>query len=109
MKKLNEALRLIRVFHDMNAKDLAAKLDISVAQLSKIEKSKATPQMSLIEKYAKVFDTTPAALLLFSEDLDKEKNRGRFKIAVRNSMLKLLKALEGLTDIETRSKNSARK
>lgn len=95
---LNEALRLIRVFHDMTAKELAEKLEISVAQLSKIETCKTTPQLSILEKYAEIFQTTTASLLLFADNLDKEKNRGKFKIAIRNKMFSLLKALEGLTD-----------
>ena len=33
--------------------------------------------------------------LFFSENLDSEKNRGPFKIGMRNVMLKLLEILEG--------------
>ena len=109
MNMLNEALRLIRVFHDMNAKDLALELDISVAQLSKIETGKASPQIALIEKYARIFQTTPASLMLFAENLDKDKGRGKFKVAIRNTMFKLLKTLEGLADDETGSNASNKK
>lgn len=90
---LNETLRLLRILHDMTATELAKELEVSVAQLSKIEQGKATPQMALIEKYAKIFQTTPAALLLFAQDLDKDKKRGNVKIAIRNTMFKLLKVL----------------
>jgi len=109
MLMLNEALRLIRVFHDKSAKNLASELEISVAQLSKIEKGKADPQIALIEKYAQVFQTTPASLLLFAENLDEEKKRGRFKIAIRNRIFNLLKALEGLADDEINEKNTPNK
>lgn len=95
---LNESLRLIRVFHDMTAKDLAQKLGISVAQLSKIETGKTTPQLNLLEKYAEIFQTTTSSLLLFADNLDAEKGRGGFKITIRNKMFSLLKALEGMTD-----------
>lgn len=95
---LNEALRLIRVFHDMTAKELAEKLGISVAQLSKIETGKTTPQLNILEKYADIFQTTTPSLLLFADNLDKEKGRGKFKITIRNKMFSLLKVLEGLAD-----------
>ena len=62
---LNEALRLIRVFNDLKAKDLAEKLGISPSYLSEIEKGKKEPSISLIVSYAKVFKTTPSSLLFF--------------------------------------------
>ena len=95
---LNEALRLIRIFHDMTAKELALKLGISVAQLSKIETGKTTPQIHTLNKYAEIFQTTTSSLLLFADDLDNLKGRGKFKIAIRNKMFSLLKSLESLTD-----------
>lgn len=102
---LNETLRLLRVLHDMTATELAKELGISVAQLSKIEQGKATPQMALIEKYAKLFQTTPAALMLFAQDLDEKKNRSKFKLTIRNIMFKLLKMLGGL-ETETDDKKN---
>jgi transcriptional regulator with XRE-family HTH domain len=99
----------MRILHDMTAKELAKKFEISVGQLSKIEQGKATPQMALIEKYAKEFQTTPASLMLFAEDLDKEKKRGKLKISIRNTMFKLLKALGGVADVETSAKNPSKK
>lgn len=95
---LNEALRLIRVFHDMSAKELAEKLDVSEAMLSKIEKNKAKPSIELLRKYAKVFNTTESALLMFADELDEKKQRAPFKIAIRNKLFSLLKALEGLSN-----------
>ena len=94
---LNEALRLIRVFHDMNAKTLSEKLGISEAMLSKIEKNKAKPSINLLRKYAEVFNTTESALLMFADNLDKKHQRSPFKVAVRNKLFALLQALEGLS------------
>ncbi len=102
---LNEALRLIRIFHDMSAKELAQKLDISVAQLSKIESGKIMPQMHLLEKYATVFQTTTASLLLFSDNLDNVKGRSPFKISIRNKMFNLLKFFEGLSEEDVSKRN----
>lgn len=81
--------------HDKKSSDLAKELGISPAYLSKIESEKAQPTLEMLTKYAEIFQTTTSALLLFSENLDKEKNRGPFKIGIRNVMLKLLEALEG--------------
>lgn len=97
MPQLNEALRLLRVFHDIKIKDLAEQLEVSSGFISDLEKGKKNPSLELIEKYAVIFQTSSSALLFFAEELDNEKGRGRFKIAIRNKMLKLLQALEDKT------------
>lgn len=92
---LGNTLRLLRVLHDKKSSVLADELGISSAYLSKIETEKAQPTLEILNKYAEIFQTTTSALLLFSESLDKEKNRGPFKIGMRNIMLKVLEILEG--------------
>ena len=92
---LGNTLRLLRVLHDKKSSDLANELGISSAYLSKIETEKAQPTLEILNKYAEIFQTTTSALLYFSENLDSEKNRGPFKIGMRNVMLKLLEILEG--------------
>lgn len=94
MSKLNEALRLVRVFHDKKIKDLANELAVSSGYITDVEKGNKKPSLELIGKYAKIFHTTPSALLFFAEELDEEKNRGFCKVAIRDSMLKFLKAVE---------------
>jgi len=64
---LNEALRLIRVFHDMKSVELAKKLNISNSYLSEIEKGKKQPPFDLINKYGAIFNIKPSAILSFYE------------------------------------------
>ncbi len=105
---LGEALRLIRVFHDKKSTTLAQELGISTAYLSKIEKGKAEASIELIKKYAQIFQTSPSALLFFSEKLDNKFKRSPFKIAVRNKMLYLLEAIESLSyDGEEKNPNKS--
>ena len=52
---LNEALRLIRVFHDISQKDLAARLGIGAPYLSEIEAGKKEPTLQLLRRYADGF------------------------------------------------------
>lgn len=47
---LNEALRLIRIFHDTSQKDMAARLQISPPYLSEIEAGKKEPTLQLLRK-----------------------------------------------------------
>ena len=94
---LNECLRLFRVFHDRKLVELAKDLEISPGYLSEIESGKKPPSMELIKKYAKIFKTTPSAILFFSEELDKDKKRSRLKVSIRNKLIKFLQVIENET------------
>lgn len=94
METLNEALRLVRVFHDKKIKDLAKELDVSASYITDIEKGNKKPSLELINKYAEVFSTTTSALLFFSEELAENNKNGKCKVLIRDCMLKFLKALE---------------
>ena len=90
---LSEALRLIRVFHDMKSNELAEQLGISPAYLSEIEKGKKKPSLQLINKYAEVFHTSTSVILFFAEDLERNSaNHGRNNI--RKNLVKFMQALE---------------
>ena len=49
---IGEALRLIRVFHDVKLNELAEQLDVSKGYISEIESQKKKPSLDLIEKYS---------------------------------------------------------
>ena len=49
---LAQALRLIRVFHDVKQNELAARLGISKSHLSEIESGRKQPRLELIERYS---------------------------------------------------------
>lgn len=87
---LNEALRLIRVFHDLNQKDLADKLGISNSYLSEIESGKKTPTLEVIEKYSEVFNMPSSSILFFSENLDSGDKSEKTKKSISNKVIKIL-------------------
>ena len=95
---LNEALRLIRVFHDKKSNELAKELNISAAYLSEIENGKKQPSFDLINKYAEVFHTKSSVILFFSEDLERDNANGLSKDSIRKNLLKFMKALERCSD-----------
>jgi transcriptional regulator with XRE-family HTH domain len=101
---IGEALRLIRVYHDIKAIDLAKQLGISSGYLSEIENQKKNPSIELIYKYAEIFNTKPSAILFFDEQLQddilKENNsfysqfKGKLTKAIRFKIVTFLKAIE---------------
>lgn len=68
-----EVLRLLRVFNDIKANELAKQLGISKSYLSEIEHNKKKPTIDLLEKYASILNIKTSTLLLFSEALDDDR------------------------------------
>jgi transcriptional regulator with XRE-family HTH domain len=64
---INEALRLVRVYHSLKQKKLAAALDVSPSYLNEIESGKKQVTMELLNKYAEFFRIPTSSLLYFAE------------------------------------------
>ena len=90
----NEALRLLRVFHDYKSKDLAEKLKISQSYLSEIENGKKVPTLDLLEKYSQLFNLKLSSLIFFSEELEDNTYKDKIKGNMRELMVKFLKMVE---------------
>jgi len=67
MEQLAEALRLLRVFHDISQTELADRLQISKSFLSEIESGKKEPTLQLLSRYATEFEISISSLLFFAE------------------------------------------
>ena len=99
---LAEALRLIRVFHDMKQNELAARLGVSKSYLSEIESGRKAPSVEIIEKYASEFQIPASSILFFSEQLGDlssghdvaDKARG----VIARKVLNFLRIIEARTD-----------
>lgn len=94
---LSEALRLIRVYHDLKQQELAEKLEISKSYLSEIESGKKTPTIELIEKYASQFGIPASSILFFSENLEDPSKASKVKNAIAGKVLQFLQFVEART------------
>lgn len=90
---LGEALRLVRIFHDLKQSELAGRFEISKAHLSQIESGKKTPTLQLIKKYSEEFDLPMSSILFFAENMDSAKSSQEAKEIVAPKVLKLLSYL----------------
>jgi len=101
---LSEALRLLRVFHDMKQKELASKLDISKSYVSEIENGNRTPSFEVIEKYAMLFKIPVSSIIFFSEQIEaKQSNKGsasRARHTIASKIINFLQLLEDRTEID---------
>lgn len=94
---LAEALRLIRVYHDMKQQELADKLGLSKSYVSELEGGKKVPSMEVIQKYADAFGIPPSSILFFSENLENPSRARRAKTAIAGKVLQILQFLEAKT------------
>lgn len=93
----NDALRLVRVFHDMSQTALADRLGISKSYLSEIEKGeKKKVTLELLERYSEVFKIPVSSLIFFAEQVgDNRSEKVRSFVAA-----KVLKMLEWIATKE---------
>ncbi len=99
---LSEALRLLRVYHDLKQKDLATKLGLSNSHISEIEKGLKTPSLDVIEKYASLFKIPVSSIMFFSEQISVSGEPlsidKRAKNAIATKIISLLKTVEMRTE-----------
>lgn len=90
---INEALRLIRVFHDLKQTQAAELLGVSQSYLSELERGSKTPTLDVIQKYSDAFDIPASSILFFSENLEGT-TKGTATKMVAGKILSLMKFLE---------------
>lgn len=87
---LNEALRLVRVYHDLSQTQLSYELGISNSYLSEIESGKKIPSLDLLSKYGERFDIPISSLLFFSEHLDTSKVTETLRVGIAKKVVSLM-------------------
>ena len=64
---LNDALRLVRVYHDLSLGETSTKVGLSKSYVSEIENGRKKVTMEVLEKYAMAFELPMSSLMLFAE------------------------------------------
>jgi len=91
---LNEALRLVRAYHDLSQTQLCSELGVSNSYLSEIESGKKTPSLDLLAKYSHKFNVPVSSLLFFSESLDENKVTDKMRVGVARQIVSIMKWVE---------------
>lgn len=91
---LNEALRLVRAYHDMSQSELSVQLGISNSFLSEIESGKKQPSLDLLTRYSDVFGVPVSSLLFFSENLHKSGITSNLRVGAAKKVVSLLQWVE---------------
>lgn len=97
---ISEALRLIRVFHDLKQVELAEKLGVSKSHISEIEKGTKMPSLDLIERYAQFFHIPVSSIMFFSEELPHAQAGERIRSKIAGKVIDILRFVERKADAE---------
>lgn len=90
---LGDALRCIRVFHDLNQSSAAKELGISRSYLSEIESGSKEPTLQLVQRYAEIFDLPTSSILFFAENLSRPREHAAARQIVAKKVLALMSFL----------------
>lgn len=92
---INEALKLVRVYHNLRQNQLAAALRLSPSYLNEIESGKKQVTIDVLEKYSQFFKIPVSSLLYFAE----QKGRHTGKSGQNPIAAKAIKMLDWIDTI----------
>lgn len=87
---LNEALRLVRVYHDMTKADLAREVGFARSFVTELESGKKKVTLETLQKYSDFFDIPVSSLMLFAERTKDSEFSDRARTFVAGKALKML-------------------
>ena len=97
---IQDALRLIRVFHDLKQVELAEKLGVSKSHISEIEKGNKSPSLDLIQRYATEFKIPVSSIMFFAEELPNAKSGDKIRSKIAGKVIDILRFVERKADAE---------
>jgi transcriptional regulator with XRE-family HTH domain len=105
---LKEALRLVRVFHDLNKSEVASRVGLSKSYISELENGDKKVSLEVLEKYATAFNIPMSSLMLFAEQTAAGKHVDKSQALVADKTVKMLDWIATITadDNETEDARS---
>ncbi len=87
---LNEALRLVRVFHDLNKTQTADRVGLSKSYITELERGDKKVTLDVLQKYADGFNMPLSSLMFFAEQAGDGSSGDRVRAAVAGKVVKML-------------------
>lgn len=104
---LNEALRLIRVYHDMTQKDVAARVGLSKSYVSDLEAGNKKVTLEVLEKYSHAFNIPASSLMLFAERAAKRDFAEDARVYIAGKALKMLDWIAAIVADKARNEKAS--
>lgn len=87
---LNEALRLVRVFHDLNKTQTAERVGLSKSYITELERGDKKVTLEVLQKYADGFNMPLSSLMFFAEQAVDGSTGDKVRSAVAGKVIKML-------------------
>lgn len=100
---LNEALRLVRVYHDMSKADVARELGFSRSFITELEAGQKKVTLETLNRYSDYFEIPVSSLMLFAEKTADSDFSDHARVLVAG---KALKMLDWFSTLSNKSKKS---
>lgn len=95
---MNKALRLVRVYHDLNQGDAAERVGLSKSYISELENGRKKVTLEVLEKYSKAFDIPVSSLMLFGERAGEIRFSEDVRIFVAEKVITMLDWIATISD-----------
>lgn len=100
---LNQALKLVRVYHNQSLTQLAEGIGLSKSYISEIEGGKKKVSMDVLEKYSSHFRIPTSSLMFFAESTASNKGED-VRMFVADKVIKMLDWMVTIGDTQADSK-----
>jgi transcriptional regulator with XRE-family HTH domain len=87
---LNEALRLVRVFHDLNKTQVAERVGLSKSYITELERGDKKVTLEVLQKYSEGFNIPVSSLMFFAEQAEEASASEKVRTAVAGKVVKML-------------------
>ncbi len=87
---LNEALRLVRVFHDLNKTQVAERVGLSKSYVTELERGDKKVTLEVLQKYAVAFNIPVSSLMFFAEQAGDGSTSEKIRTTVAGKVVKML-------------------
>ncbi len=97
---INDALRLIRVYHNQTQTQISTGLGLSKSYVSEIESGRKKVTLETLEKYSRYFDIPASSLMLFAENIEDPTLVKNIKQSVAGKVVKMLDWIATISDAD---------
>jgi len=95
---LSRALKLMRVFHEVDQGTFAERLGISRSYLSELESGDKQPTLEVLNRYAAVLRVPTSSILLLAENITDGTPTERIRFKAANKILRIMEWLAARND-----------
>ncbi|MEI7837258.1 MAG: helix-turn-helix transcriptional regulator [Planctomycetota bacterium] len=95
---LNEALRLVRLFHNQSQTQVAEGIGFSKSYISEIEAGKKKVSLDVLDRYSQHFKIPASSLMFFAERAAAGTQSETIRVYVAAKVINMLDWLAAITD-----------